>query len=102
MVQLFKMKKTFLVLLAILLIPTSSNSFFGEKWQGWVYPDKSNLTKFVSVGKDFKSLSDCRAACVNKIKSSNYQNADYECGLNCKPMNPNDPNSVMICKKTER
>lgn len=96
------MKKIFLILFVILLIPTSSNSFFGESWQGWVYPDKGNLSKYISVGKDFKSLSDCRAACVNKINSSGYKNADYECGLNCKPMDKNNPNSVMVCKKTER
>ena len=96
------MKKILLILFVTILIPTSSNSFFGENWQGWVYPDRGNLSKSISVGKDFKSLSDCRAACVNKINTSGYKNADYECGLNCKPMDKNNPNSVMVCKKTER
>jgi hypothetical protein len=96
------MKKIFLIFALSFLIPTSSNSFFGEKWQGWVYPDRTNLSNSISVGKDFKSLSDCRAACVNKINTSRYNNADYECGLDCKPLYPNIPDSVMVCKKTER
>ena len=96
------MKKIFYVLFLLFLMPVSSNSFFGEKWQGWVYPDRTNLSNSISVGKDFKSLTDCRSACVNRINASGYKNADYECGLNCKPMYPNIPDSVIVCKKTER
>ena len=96
------MKKLLLILLVTFLIPDTSNSFFGEKWQGWVYPDRTNLSNSISIGKDFKSLTDCRNACLNKINVSGYKNADYECGLNCKPLYPNIPDSVMVCKKTER
>ena len=68
------MKKIFYILFLLFLVPSSSNSFFGEKWQGWVYPDRTNLRNSISVGKDFKSLTDCRAACVNRINSSGYKN----------------------------
>jgi hypothetical protein len=37
-----------------------------------------------------------------KMIKAKYKNADYECGLNCKSMYPNIPDSVRICKKTER
>jgi hypothetical protein len=95
-------KKILLILLVTFLIPDTSSSFFSEKWQGRVYPDRTNLSNSISIGKDFKSLSDCRKACLNKINVSGYKNADYECGLNCKPLYPNIPDSVMVCKKTER
>lgn len=96
------MKKILLIVLITFFIPNSLYSFYDEKWQGFVYPDKTNLSTFISVGKDFKNLSDCRNACVNKIVNSGYKNADYECGLNCRPAYPNIPDSVMVCKKTER
>ena len=52
------------------------------------------------AGKDFKSLEDCRDACLRKISNAGYQNADYECGLNCKPLSPGA--DVFVCKKTLR
>jgi len=74
--------------------------FHNDKWDGWVYPNANNLNKYISVGIGFKSLEDCRNACLKKIAISGYQNADYECGLNCKPSYPGA--DTFICKKTSR
>jgi hypothetical protein len=76
--------------------------FKDEKWEGVVYPDRNNLTKYFYVGKSFKSLEECRDACQRTIYSSNYKEADYSCGMDCKPLYPNIPDSVMLCKRKER
>jgi hypothetical protein len=76
--------------------------FKDEKWEGVVYPERSNLNKYFYVGKSFKSLEECRDACQRMIYSSNYKEADYSCGLDCKPLYPNIPDSVMLCKRKER
>ena len=76
--------------------------FNDEKWEGVLYPDKYNPSNYFYVGKSFKSLEECREACQKKIYSSNYKEADYSCGLDCKPLYPNIPDSVMLCKRKER
>ena len=90
-----------LILALSLLFGGAGSAFFhNDKWDGWVYPNANNLTKYISAGMDFKSLEDCRNACLKKIAISGYQNADYECGLNCKPSYPGA--DTFICKKTSR
>ena len=88
--------KKLLVVMTLGLLLTSCD-LISERWDGYVYPDRSNLTNFRSAGKGFGSLGECRAACVSMIRSNNWQNADYECGLNCKYKD-----GINICKKTER
>ena len=39
---------------------------------------------------------------MHMIASNGWKNADYECGLNCKPMFPELVDSVLVCKKTLR
>jgi hypothetical protein len=97
-----KLLATLLFLPTLILVSSSAHSFWNDKWSGWVYPDKNDLTKYTKIGTEFSSLEDCRGQCKKTIASAGYPNADYECDLNCKPMNSNDPNSVMICKKTLR
>ena len=88
--------KKLLGILVLGLLLTSCDSI-SERWDGYVYPDGSNLSNFRSAGKGFGSLEECRAACISMIRSNNWQNADYECGLNCKYKD-----GMNICKKTER
>jgi hypothetical protein len=70
--------------------------FFGS-WEGYVYPDRSDLTRSLYVGK-FKTLEECRAAALQTIQvRSHPARADYECGLNCRLRD-----GLNICSRTER
>jgi len=60
-----------------------------------VYPDRSNLTRSIHVGK-FKTLEACRDAAFAALGQNRAQ-GDYECGLNCKPRN-----GINVCSRTER
>ena len=96
-----QIKKLSLYVLIFLFTVSSAYALFHkEKWDGWVYPNADDLTNYVLAGKDFKSLEDCRDACLRIISNAGYQNADYECGLNCKPRSPGA--DVFVCKKTLR
>jgi len=78
----------------IILIMTLNSCGNSDTWTGYVYPDASNLLNSKYIGS-FSSLEDCRASCLDTIRSNNYQNADYECGLNCKVKD-----GINICEKT--
>ena len=80
--------------LGLAVIGVVGCDYFFQEWQGFVYPDRSNLTRSVYVGK-FKTLEDCRAAAVAALGPN--RQGDYECGLNCKPRN-----GVNVCSRTER
>ncbi len=85
-------------LLIILTLPGCS-----QEWQGFIYPNKNDLSKHIEVGK-FDSLEKCRYASLSKLNlmGKRYE-GDYECGLNCKPLKNFDGTSDMsICEKTER
>jgi hypothetical protein len=71
---------------------------FGS-WDGWVYPDRTNLTRSIYVGRH-KTLDACRIAAAQTIAlRSHPRRADYECGFNCKF----DKNlDIHICSRTER
>ena len=45
----------------------------------------------------FDSLEACRSQCRYAIQVNNFQNADYECGLNCK-----NKDGMNVCEKTSR
>ena len=70
---------------------TSCNN---EKWTGFFYPDKNDLTVDEEFG-EYSSLEACRQAANNKM--ANNDNADYECGLNC----DKSKGKPYICEKTE-
>jgi hypothetical protein len=85
------------------LFVSLSLSGCSQEWRGFVYPDKSNLSKHIEIGK-FDSLAKCRDASMGKLQmmGKRYE-GDYECGLNCRPLKNFDGTSDMnICEKTER
>jgi hypothetical protein len=82
------------MVLGLALTATAGCDVFFQQWDGFVYPDRSNLTRSVYVGK-FKTLEDCRVAAL-AILGQNRQ-GDYECGLNCKPQG-----GINVCSRTER
>ena len=75
------------------------------EWQGWVYPNRSDLTDDIPIGA-FKSLEECRIssravlARVEKYEDGEKVEGDYECGFKCKA--EDGPGGLNICEKTER
>ena len=49
---------------------------------------------------DFYALKKAKVKTLTCLSNAGYQNADYECGLNCKPLSPGA--DVSVCKKTLR
>ena len=71
-----------------------------EEWTGVFYPNRSNLTVHQIVG-NFDTLDMCRSELIGRANSQeNPNNADWECGLDCRPYE-GDP-EMLICEKTER
>ena len=71
-----------------------------DDWSGFVYPDKENLFNHLELGK-FETLDQCRAAAWDLIDRSGWPTvADYECGLNCKPIEGYDV--LKVCEETLR
>lgn len=74
-------------------------------WQGWVYPNRSDLTDDIPIGA-FKSLKECRNSSravltrVEKYEDGEKIEGDYECGFKCKA--EDGPGGLNICEKTER
>lgn len=71
-----------------------------DRWEGFVYPDKENLTKHFGIG-EYETLEACRWAARTALlqhADRGLEQGDYECGLNCKPFG----NDMKVCDKTER
>ena len=70
-----------------------------ERWEGFVYPNKSDLTVHKNIG-EFESLESCRSAARNKLYELNsVSKGDYECGLNCEFKSNY---GINICEETKR
>lgn len=71
-----------------------------DNWEGFVYPNKHDLTKHIGIGT-YKSLEECRASALEALqKVSSVERGDYECGLNCKT--DDNLGGIKICKETLR
>ena len=70
-----------------------------DTWIGHVYPNASNLLVDRFIGQ-YSSLEDCRRAATRVIADSGWENADYECGLNCK--RDSSFGGLWICEDTLR
>lgn len=69
-----------------------------EKWDGFVYQNKSSLSNYLAIGS-YSSLGACRDAALATLESvSSISAGDYECGLNCELTD----DGMRICQKTER
>ena len=69
----------------IVLVLTACSA---DAWTGFVYPDRSDLSVDISVG-EHPSLSECQEAVRALIRVRGWDNADYICGLNCRPWEEN-------------
>jgi hypothetical protein len=52
---------------------------FPQKWRGYAYPDKNNLSNVIELG-EFKTEDECNAAAINTLRRvSSVSTGDYEC-----------------------
>jgi predicted component of type VI protein secretion system len=92
-----KMKTRHLLLPLIVLCVLAGCS--KNKWEGFVYPNKNDLTIHKNAGV-FNSLEQCRAAALDMLlELGAKETGDYECGLNCENR---AGLSMKVCEKTER
>lgn len=90
-------KKVHTPILIIGLIILALVIFKKDKWNGYFYPNASNLSDWVESEEVFDSLEQCRSWAEDTGYQMNIEpvNYDYECGLNCKYKN-----GLNICQKT--
>jgi len=70
-----------------------------EEWEGFVYPNKNDLTAHRNIGI-YESLESCRSAAWDMLsRISSIEQGDYECGLNCEYRS--GMGGIKICEKTE-
>ena len=70
-----------------------------DTWTGHVYPNANDLLVDRFIG-EYSSLEDCRRAATRTIADSGWENADYECGLNC--TRDSSLGGLWICEDTLR
>lgn len=101
-------RKCLLAMLSCLAISSCAKSTL---WQGWVYPNKNDLTDYIPMGS-FPSLEDCRISAKHAIRilsdaeqrtqslESSYEPLmqDYECGYKCRP----DAGGLNVCESTSK
>lgn len=69
----------------------------GNQWEGFVYPNRNDLTNHIGIGS-YKSLEECRASALQALgKVSSLERGDYECGLNCKA---DGSGGLKVCEET--
>jgi hypothetical protein len=62
--------------LALVVVLYLANS---QKWKGYAYPDKNNLSNVIELG-EFKTEDECNAAAINTLRRvSSVSAGDYEC-----------------------
>ncbi len=87
-------------IVAIVLMALLLNSCFKEEWEGFVYPNKNDLTNHKNIGI-YKTLESCRAASLDILsRTSSIEQGDYECGLNCEVRS--GIGGIKVCQKTVR
>lgn len=81
------------------LIGLALTGCFKEEWEGFVYPNKNNLTYYQSIGV-FSSLESCSDAAYGRLYQLNATTrGTYECGLNCEY---NNDMGLKVCERTAR
>jgi hypothetical protein len=71
-----------------------------DRWEGFVYPNRSDLTNHRNLGI-FESLEMCRSASRGFLSEINaLDSGDYECGKNCQVSNFSS--AIKVCEETLR
>jgi transcriptional regulator with XRE-family HTH domain len=87
--------------IGILVLPSITEELrshlFPQRWEGYAYPSRADLTNSFSVG-EYQTLDDCRAACISRLDRANWtESGDFECGLNCRWQG-----SIRVCQETSK
>ena len=87
---------TIIILVAVVLFLYSFLS--KDKYMGFYYPDRNNLSNDIQSDISFSSFESCRAWVNSQILkyNKNNQDYDYECGKNCKL----DGGKPYVCEET--
>jgi hypothetical protein len=76
------MWRVYLLILVVWLFSACAGE--PDEWEGFVYPDVSDMSEYESIGP-FSSLEECRGAALYRLRlSRSPDKGDYECGLNCR------------------
>jgi hypothetical protein len=71
----------------------------GGKWDGWVYPDESNLDHSISLN-GFDTFEECQEAAISTMRAlDDPGSAAYECGRDCRWNSQIETN---VCKETRK
>lgn len=84
------MKRLLLFTLCTWLSPGCSHQ---QRWLGFVYPDKDDLTVHRVIG-EYPNLNDCLKA----VNAAAGKRGSYECGLNCE--DSGGGSGMYTCKET--
>lgn len=84
----------------VIALSLAISGCFNEEWEGFVYPNKNNLSEHIDIGS-YKTLEECRVSAINALnRTSSVADGDYECGLSCESRN--GMSGYKVCEKTER
>ena len=87
------------VALTFVLLAGALDACSPDEWTGFVYPNRSDLTKHIEIGA-FDSFEGCKTSAINTMRQNNWQaSGDYECGRNCRP---SEYGGWQVCKETKR
>ncbi|MBU3013578.1 hypothetical protein KO488_02325 [Poseidonibacter lekithochrous] len=68
-----------------------------EKWNSFIYPDKTNNKRSIKSPVFFKTLQECQKESENQLVILNItDNGTYKCGLNCEF---HDGMKLEVCEK---
>ena len=75
-----------------------SASLTRDDWEGFIYPNRYDLTKHISIGH-FQTIEECGATIQIMLTDLGMSDhSDYECGLNCKASDP----FPKVCTETSK
>ena len=84
----------------VIILSLAISGCFKKEWEGFVYPNKNNLSEHINIGS-YKTLEECRASAINALnKTSSVATGDYECGLSCE--SKSGISGFKVCEKIER
>ena len=84
----------------VLMLSCMFLSGCGGSWEGFVYPDKEDLSTHIGIGS-YSSLDECRVSALASLRQiSSPERGDYECGYKCSSRS--DLGGLKVCETTER
>lgn len=88
--------------IALLLVLASGCKSEPDRWEGFFYPDRHDLS-ISGRSRPLPDLQSCRswaAAEKSRAERAGFTDTDYECGKNCKPSDLGG--DLSVCEETVR